>query len=68
MSPASTTAKSDPASSLNRYFEAANADFRGFTQFMNDIDRPCLHIFWGGRKSSFSFVIREQEMQLTMLG
>jgi len=50
MSPAKTAAKSDPNSSLRRYFERAVTEFQVFTHFMNDITLPCLHAFWGGRK------------------
>lgn len=52
MSPAMTAAKSDPNSSLRRYFEQAVNEFQVFTHFMNDITLPCLHAFWGGRKSA----------------
>lgn len=51
MSPAKTAAKSDPTSSLRRYFDEALEEFQAFTHFMNDITMSCLHAFWGGRKS-----------------
>lgn len=50
MSPAKMSAKSDPNSTLRRYFDHAVAQFEAFTAFMNEITLPCLHAFWGGRK------------------
>lgn len=50
MSPASMIAKSDPKSSLRRYFNDAFADFSFFTLFMNELTPQCLHGFWGARK------------------
>ncbi|KAL4982920.1 fungal-specific transcription factor domain-containing protein [Aspergillus falconensis] len=52
MSPARMSAKSDPTSSLCRYFDLAVSEFRKFTLFMNSITPACLHAFWGGRRSS----------------
>jgi hypothetical protein len=52
MSPARTAAKSDANSSLRRYFDQAVTEFQVFARFMNDIGSPCLHAFWGGRKSA----------------
>ncbi|KAJ5125731.1 hypothetical protein N7448_005048 [Penicillium atrosanguineum] len=52
MSPAKTRVKSDPTSSLRRYFDQAVDEFQAFTHFMNDINMPCLHAFWGGHARS----------------
>lgn len=52
MSPARMSAKSDPNSSLCRYFDQAIAEFRNFTLFMDKISRTCLHAFWGGHARS----------------
>jgi NCS1 family nucleobase:cation symporter-1 len=49
MSPARMSAKTDPTSSLCRYFDSAVAEFRSFTLFMDRITRVTLHAFWGGR-------------------
>lgn len=54
MSPAKTSAKSDPTSSLRRYFDQAVTEFQAFTLFMDEITMPCLHAFWGGRKSALN--------------
>ncbi|KAL4978847.1 fungal-specific transcription factor domain-containing protein [Aspergillus desertorum] len=51
MSPARMSAKSDPTSSLCRYFDLAVSEFRKFTLFMDSITPACLHAFWGGRRS-----------------
>ncbi|KAL3477643.1 fungal-specific transcription factor domain-containing protein [Aspergillus californicus] len=52
MSPARMPAKSDPNSSLCRFFDPAVDEFRNFTLFMNKITRACLHAFWGGHARS----------------
>ncbi|KAL2808328.1 fungal-specific transcription factor domain-containing protein [Aspergillus granulosus] len=52
MSPARMPAKSDPNSSLCRYFNLAVTEFRNFTQFMDKITRTSLHAFWGGHARS----------------
>ncbi|KAL3429855.1 fungal-specific transcription factor domain-containing protein [Aspergillus tetrazonus] len=54
MSPARMSAKSDPTSSLCRYFDLAASEFRKFTLFMNSITSACLHAFWGGRRFPFA--------------
>ncbi|KAL2866142.1 Zn(II)2Cys6 transcription factor [Aspergillus lucknowensis] len=62
MSPARMPAKSDPNSSLCRYFDLAIAEFRNFTLFMDRITRVSLHAFWGGRMSPHA------RSQLTLCG
>ncbi|KAL2849708.1 fungal-specific transcription factor domain-containing protein [Aspergillus pseudodeflectus] len=52
MSPARMSAKTDPTSSLCRYFDSAVAEFRSFTLFMDRITRVTLHAFWGGHARS----------------
>ncbi|KAL2852084.1 fungal-specific transcription factor domain-containing protein [Aspergillus pseudoustus] len=52
MSPARMPAKSDPNSSLCRYFDLAVIEFRKFTLFMHNITRTTLHAFWGGHARS----------------
>ncbi|CEN60745.1 hypothetical protein ASPCAL03179 [Aspergillus calidoustus] len=51
MSPARMSAKTDPTSSLCRYFDSAVTEFRSFTLFMDRITRVTLHAFWGGPHS-----------------
>ncbi|KAL4794040.1 fungal-specific transcription factor domain-containing protein [Aspergillus venezuelensis] len=52
MSPARMTAKTDPTSSLCRYFDEAVNEFQKFTLFMERITQECLHAFWGGHARS----------------
>ncbi|KAJ0418778.1 fungal-specific transcription factor domain-containing protein [Aspergillus carlsbadensis] len=52
MSPARMSAKTDPNSSLCRYFDSAVTEFRNFTLFMDKVTRVALHAFWGGHARS----------------
>ncbi|KAF9890510.1 hypothetical protein FE257_005915 [Aspergillus nanangensis] len=52
MSPATRAAKSDPDSTLCRYFDEAVGNFQAFAIFMNQISQRCLHAFWGGHARS----------------
>ncbi|KIW90259.1 uncharacterized protein Z519_08903 [Cladophialophora bantiana CBS 173.52] len=53
MTPASMAAKSNPLSSLRRFFGAAIEQLGAFLAFMNEITLEGLRAFWGRRKSSF---------------
>ncbi|KAI8200844.1 ncs1 nucleoside transporter family protein [Colletotrichum sp. SAR 10_76] len=47
MSPATNEAKSDPSSSLCRWFGTAVAKFQGFARFMEEVTAEDLQGFWG---------------------
>lgn len=67
MSPAKTTAKFDPSSTLRRYFNDAVAEFQTFTVFMDKITLQCLHAFWGGRKSTLVMLFEPRMLMLRCL-
>jgi hypothetical protein len=51
MSPATGSARLDPASSLRRHFNAAIVELGAFNEFMSKIDVITFRAFWGRRKS-----------------
>lgn len=53
MSPATTLAKSNSCSNLNRYFQSSLEEFKPFVTLVTSIKPADLNAFWGRSESSF---------------